>query len=44
VSSTGRVHDLATVDQLANRESVPEIVRQAVGAGLLLVESDRTAQ
>jgi hypothetical protein len=44
VSSKGRVRDLATVDQLANRESVPEIVRQAVGAGLLLVESDRTAQ
>ena len=29
VSSKGRVRDLATVDQLANRESVPEIVRQA---------------
>ena len=44
VSSKGRVRDLATVDQLANRESVPEIVRQAVGSGLLLVESDRTVQ
>ena len=44
VSSKGRVRDLATVDQLANRESVPEIVRQAVGAGLLLDESHRTAQ
>jgi hypothetical protein len=38
------VRDLASVDQLANRERVPEIVRQAVGARLLLVESDRTAQ
>jgi hypothetical protein len=38
------VRDLATVDQLANGESVREIVRQAVGAGLLLVESNRTAQ
>ena len=44
VSSKGTVRDLATVDQLTSRESVPEIVRQAVGSGLLLVERDRTAQ
>ena len=44
VSSKGTVRDLATIDQLANRDSVPEIVRQAVGNGLLLVERDRTAQ
>jgi hypothetical protein len=44
VSSRGTVRDLATVDQLTSRESVPEIVRQAVGSGLLLVERDRTAQ
>ena len=44
VSSKGRVRDLATIDQVANRETVPEIVRQAVGNGLVLVESDRTAQ
>lgn len=44
VSSKGTVRDLATVDQLANRESVPAIVRQAVGSGLLLVERDRTVQ
>ena len=42
-ASKGTVRDLATVDELTSRESVPEIVRQAVGSGLLLVERDRTA-
>ena len=37
VSSKGTIRDLASID------SVPESVRQAVGSGLLLVESDRQA-
>ena len=38
VSSKGTIRDLASID------SVPDSVRQAVGSGLLLVESDRKAQ
>jgi hypothetical protein len=38
VSSKGTVRDLASID------SVPDSVRQAVGSGLLLVESDRKAE
>lgn len=38
VSSRGTIRDLASID------SVPDSVRQAVGSGLLLVESDRKAQ
>ena len=37
VSSKGTIRDLASID------SVPDSVRQAVGSGLLLVESDRKA-
>ena len=37
VSSKGTIRDLASID------SVPESIRQAVGSGLLLVESDRKA-
>lgn len=44
VYAKGKVRDLASLDQLTSRESVPEIVRQAVGNGLVLVESDRKAQ
>ena len=38
VESKGTIRDLASID------SVPDSVRQAVGSGLLLVESDRKAQ
>jgi hypothetical protein len=38
VSSRGTIRDLASID------SVPDSIRQAVGSGLLLVESDRKAQ
>jgi hypothetical protein len=38
VSSRGTIRDLASVG------SVPDSIRQAVGSGLLLVESDRRAQ
>jgi hypothetical protein len=38
VSSKGTIRDLASID------SVPDSVRQTVGSGLLLVESDRKAQ
>lgn len=44
VSSTGTVRDFASVDQLTNREGVPDIVRTAIGSGLVLVESGRKAQ
>ena len=37
VSSKGTIRDLSSID------SVPDSVRQAVGSGLLLVESDRKA-
>ena len=44
LSTRGRVRDLASIDQLTAKESVPEVVRQAVGNGLILVETDRKAQ
>ena len=44
LSTRGRVRDLASIDQLTSKESVPEVVRQAVGNGLVLVETDRKAQ
>ena len=44
LNTRGRVRDLASIDQLTSRESVPEVVRQAVGNGLVLVETDRKAQ
>jgi len=44
LSTRGRVRDLASIDQLTAKESVPEVVRQAVGNGLVLVETDRKAQ
>jgi hypothetical protein len=44
LNTRGRVRDLASIDQLTSKESVPEVVRQAVGNGLVLVETDRRAQ
>ena len=44
VNTRGRVRDLASIDQMTSRESVPEVVRQTVGNGLVLVETDRKAQ
>ena len=44
LNTRGRVRDLASIDQLTSKESVPEVVRQAVGNGLVLVETDRKAQ
>ena len=44
LNTRGRVRDLASIDQLTSKESVPAVVRQAVGNGLILVETDRKAQ
>ena len=44
LNTRGRVRDLASIDQLTSKESVPAVVRQAVGNGLILVETDRRAQ
>jgi hypothetical protein len=52
LSTRGRVRDLASISQLISKDSdqptskasVPEVVRQAVGNGLVLVETDRKAQ
>jgi len=44
LNTRGRVRDLASIDQLTSKESVPAVVRQAVGNGLVLVETDRKAQ
>jgi hypothetical protein len=52
LNTRGRVRDLASIDQLISKESdqptskasVPEVVRRAIGNGLVLVETDRKAQ
>ena len=52
LNTRGRVRDLASIDQLISKQSdqqtskpsVPEVIRQAVGNGLVLVETDRRAQ
>jgi hypothetical protein len=44
LKSKGRIRDLASIDQLTSRESVPEVVRQGIGSGLVLVESGRSAE
>jgi hypothetical protein len=52
LKTRGHVRDLASIDQLISKQSdqptskgsVPEVVRQAVGNGLVLVETDRRAQ